>query len=80
MIECRGIVKRFPGVTALDRVSFIISQKKITGVLGENGAGKSTLMNILFGLVQPDEGVMLLDGKVYHPRNPSDGSSEPDAD
>jgi ABC-type uncharacterized transport system ATPase subunit len=76
MIECRGIVKRFPGVTALDRVSFIISQKKITGVLGENGAGKSTLMNILFGLVQPDEGVMLLDGKVYHPRNPSEAMSE----
>lgn len=72
MIECKGIVKEFPGVRALDQVSFTLAPKKITGVLGENGAGKSTLMNILFGLTRPDAGKMLLNGHSYHPRNPSE--------
>jgi simple sugar transport system ATP-binding protein len=72
MLECKGITKRFPGVTALDRVSFSLGRNRITGVLGENGAGKSTLMNIIFGMVRPDEGEMLLEGKAYEPRSPAE--------
>jgi simple sugar transport system ATP-binding protein len=72
MLKCKGITKRFPGVTALDRVSFSLGRDRITGVLGENGAGKSTLMNIIFGMVRPDEGEMLLEGKAYEPRSPAD--------
>jgi ABC-type uncharacterized transport system ATPase subunit len=72
MLECKGITKIFPGVTALDKISFSLEQNRITGVLGENGAGKSTLMNIIFGMVRPDEGEMLLDGIAYDPHNPAE--------
>lgn len=72
MIECNGIVKRYPNVAALDGITFKLDPNKITGVLGENGAGKSTLMNVIFGLVQPDAGSMILSGKKYKPGNPAD--------
>ena len=50
-VEMRGIVKRFPGVLANDRVNFDVRQGEIHALLGENGAGKSTLMNVLAGTV-----------------------------
>lgn len=62
VVEMRNITKRFPGIVANDRVSFELKQGEIHALLGENGAGKSTLMNILFGLYQPDEGEIFVNG------------------
>src|SRR4051812_44998007 len=69
-LEMRGITKRFPGVVANDGISFDLRKGEIHALLGENGAGKSTLMNILYGLYQPDEGEILLDGQPIHITNP----------
>ena len=62
-IFMEGISKRFPGVTALNRVSAEFARGEIHALLGENGAGKTTLMNILYGLIRPDEGHIYIDGQ-----------------
>jgi general nucleoside transport system ATP-binding protein len=69
-VEMRGIVKRFPGVTANDGVDFSVQAGEIHALLGENGAGKSTLMNVLMGLYHPDEGQILVDGREVHFHSP----------
>lgn len=56
--------KAFPGVQALSQVSLRLGGGRVHGLIGENGAGKSTLMNILCGLIQPDEGTIRLDGRA----------------
>ncbi|MFB9324342.1 ABC transporter ATP-binding protein [Paenibacillus aurantiacus] len=61
-VELIGITKRFPGIVANDGISFKLRKGEIHALLGENGAGKSTLMNILFGLYQPDEGEIRVNG------------------
>jgi len=71
-LEMRGIVKRYPGVLANDRVDLSIEAGEIHAVMGENGAGKSTLMGILYGLVQPDEGEIVIDGRPRPFRSPID--------
>ena len=60
VVSMRGIVKRFPGVLANDRVDFELRRGEIHALLGENGAGKSTLMNILAGLYRQDDGAIVI--------------------
>jgi ABC-type sugar transport system ATPase subunit len=58
----RNVTKTFPGVKAVDRVSFDVAPGEIHAMIGENGAGKSTLMHLVAGVYRPDEGDILLDG------------------
>ena len=62
----RGLVKKYPGVVALNGVDFDIRAGEVHGLIGENGAGKTTLMHILAGAQQPTEGEILLDGEPIH--------------
>ena len=62
-IEMLNITKEFPGIKANDNVTLQVEQGEIHALLGENGAGKSTLMSILFGLYQPDEGQIKINGE-----------------
>ncbi|MFT7711859.1 sugar ABC transporter ATP-binding protein [Clavibacter tessellarius] len=62
LLEVRGIAKSFPGVRALEDVSFTLARGEITTLAGENGAGKSTLLNILGGALRPDRGSITIDG------------------
>ena len=72
VLEARGITKKFPGVVANDRINFEIKAGEIHAILGENGAGKTTLMNILFGLLQPEEGEIFIRGEKVRFRSPLD--------
>jgi len=63
LLAMRGVVKTFGGVQALRGVDFDLRRGEVHALLGENGAGKSTLMNILSGVVEPDEGEILIDGQ-----------------
>jgi simple sugar transport system ATP-binding protein len=67
-----GITKRFPGVVANRSITLEVGRGEIHGLLGENGAGKTTLMNILYGLLQPDEGHIELDATRLSIRSPRD--------
>lgn len=71
-LQVSDITKRFPGVLANDHVSFDLAKGEIHALLGENGAGKSTLMNILYGLYQPDEGNIAINGDLVHISSPHD--------
>jgi ABC-type sugar transport system ATPase subunit len=62
-VAFQHITKRFPGVVALDRVTFDIAAGSCHALCGENGAGKSTLGKLLAGIYVPDEGQILLDGR-----------------
>jgi general nucleoside transport system ATP-binding protein len=71
-LELRGIVKRFPGVLANAGVNFDVRAGEVHALLGENGAGKSTLMRQLYGLYQPDEGQIVIDGRPQTFHSPAD--------
>jgi len=69
-VQLRGITKRFGSFTANDNIDIDIHFGEVHGLLGENGAGKTTLMNILFGLLHPDEGTITVKGKKVMLKNP----------
>jgi simple sugar transport system ATP-binding protein len=75
VLELRDVTKAFPGVLANDRVSFSLEKGEILALLGENGAGKSTIMNVVYGLLTPEGGEILVDGepvKIKSPRQAID--------
>jgi simple sugar transport system ATP-binding protein len=74
-IEMLEISKVFPGVLANDRVNLRVESGEIHALLGENGAGKSTLMSILFGLYEPDSGVIKIRGEEVKIRSPNDAAA-----
>ena len=74
-IEMLDITKVFPGIVANDRVNFRVEEGEIHALLGENGAGKSTLMMILFGLYEPDGGIIKIRGKEVKIRGPNDATA-----
>ena len=74
-IEMLNITKRFPGIVANDNITLQLKKGEIHALLGENGAGKSTLMSVLFGLYQPEDGVIKKDGQVVEIRDPNDANA-----
>jgi general nucleoside transport system ATP-binding protein len=71
-LELRGITKRYGLLAANDGISLSVAPGQVHALLGENGAGKTTLMNVLYGLTQPDEGEILIDGKPAKFGSPKD--------
>ncbi|PKL22853.1 MAG: ABC transporter ATP-binding protein [Spirochaetae bacterium HGW-Spirochaetae-4] len=72
LLKMQDISKSFPGVLANDHVTIECEKGHVLGLLGENGAGKTTLMNILYGLYQPDQGKIFVDGKQVVINSPSE--------
>jgi len=75
VLALSNISKRFGPTLALDSVNLGLQKGEVHALIGENGAGKSTLMNVLAGLLQPDEGSMEVEGIAYVPSNPLDARS-----
>ena len=74
-IEMLHITKRFPGIIANDNITLQLKRGEIHALLGENGAGKSTLMSVLFGLYQPEEGIIKKDGVEVSIKDPNDANA-----
>lgn len=75
VIEMLHITKEFPGIKANDDITLQLRRGEIHALLGENGAGKSTLMSVLFGLYQPEQGVIKKDGKEVKIKDPNDATA-----
>ncbi|RLK08233.1 ABC transporter ATP-binding protein [Ruegeria conchae] len=76
LLSLQGLTKAYPGVVANDQVSFDIGEGEVHALLGENGAGKSTLVKMIYGLVKPDSGSMLLRGQTFAPPEPRAARSD----
>jgi len=76
MIKMEGISKSFITTKAVSGASLSIERGEIRGLVGENGSGKSTLVSIIAGILKPDEGSMILNGKVYKPQNLINANNE----
>lgn len=74
VIEMLNITKEFPGIIANDDITLQLKEGEIHALLGENGAGKSTLMSVLFGLYQPENGVIKVKGKEVQIKGPLDAN------
>lgn len=66
LLEVNGLVKRFGGVTAVDKLSLDVESEQVVALIGPNGAGKSTLMDTVSGLHHPDSGKIVFTGKAIH--------------
>lgn len=75
VIEMLNITKEFPGIKANDDITLQLKHGEVHALLGENGAGKSTLMSVLFGLYQPEQGVIKKDGVVVKINDPNDANA-----
>ena len=75
IIEMLNIRKEFPGIVANDNITLQLRRGEIHALLGENGAGKSTLMSVLFGLYQPEAGVIKKNGEVVKINDPNDATA-----
>ena len=72
VMQAKGLIKRYGQVVALDGADFELRAGEILAVIGDNGAGKSSLIKCLSGATVPDEGEIILDGKVIHFKGPID--------
>lgn len=75
LLSITGISKAFPGVKALDAVSFDVRSGEIMALLGENGAGKSTIIKVLTGVYKRDSGSVTLDGKAINPQSTAEAQA-----
>ena len=75
VIEMLNITKEFPGIKANDNITLQLKKGEVHALLGENGAGKSTLMSVLFGLYQPEAGVIKKNGKEVKIKDPNDANA-----
>lgn len=76
ILELQGIVKKFPGVVALNDVHFQLRKGEIHALMGENGAGKSTFIKIITGVHEPDAGTIYLRGQEVKIKNPRDAANK----
>src|SRR5579872_7361313 len=72
LLEMHGIVKNYGAVRANRGIDLIVGHRRVVGLLGENGSGKSTLMKVLFGMIRPDSGHVIFQGKTLLGHNTGD--------
>lgn len=76
VLRVEHLRKEFPGVVAVDNVSFDVNEGEVLALLGENGAGKSTISKMICGILTPDKGSIRLNGKELHLHSPKDAAAE----
>ena len=71
ILSVKDIVKTYPGVVAIDHVSFDVREGEVHALIGENGAGKSTLIKTLSGAITPDSGSITINGRTFDSFTPA---------